>query len=162
MHPIDEALSKDLGVSPSAASLDEVETSFELAGVDCFACTHTCLPFAQDFIVGGKRKLVINNGSAGMPNFRDTAYGCITRIAAAEMDVHSASTATTTRPLYGTWLDGVRVDAVPLHFDTAAWKQHFVRTHPESSPAYESYWGRIDGGVSFFTVPQADRIRLGE
>jgi hypothetical protein len=155
MHPIDKALAEDLGVVPSPDATVQIKASFNEAGVDCFACTHTCLPFAQDFVVEGLRKIVINNGSAGMPNFRDTSYGCITRFA---VDAKS----TEIDALYGTSLNGVRVDAVPLRFDTDAWKQQFVSTHPEASPAHMSYWDRINKGVPFFTIPQADRIQSTE
>jgi len=50
-----------------AAALD----AFESTGVRIFASSHTCLPVLQCF--AGDRVLV-NNGSAGMPNFRGTRF----------------------------------------------------------------------------------------
>ena len=75
--------------------MKHLENCFQEAQVDCFACTHTCLPFMQNFqfssstpaanayantsagtastatAVGEREeKLLVNNGSAGMPNFR--------------------------------------------------------------------------------------------
>src|SRR5438034_9437628 len=42
------------------------------SGVDVFACTHTCLPVIQEFDAPRGKALIVNNGAAGMPNFRDT------------------------------------------------------------------------------------------
>src|SRR6266850_3372964 len=41
------------------------------SGVDIFACTHTCLPVMQGFSTPRGAALIVNNGAAGMPNFRN-------------------------------------------------------------------------------------------
>src|SRR5258706_584101 len=51
--------------------------NFEEAGVRVFASSHTCLPVLQSF--PGERAIV-NNGAAGMPNFRGTQFRIATRI----------------------------------------------------------------------------------
>eukprot|EP00960_Hanusia_phi_P010039 292849-Hanusia_phi.AAC.2 len=47
------------------------------ANADMFACTHTCLPFAQRIHHGPARsfKAIFNNGSAGMANFSGESFG---------------------------------------------------------------------------------------
>jgi hypothetical protein len=129
-----------------AASIAEV---FHSAGVSAFASTHTGLPFLQDFDIEGGRRLVINNGAAGLPNFKGSTFGLLTRIS-ADLQVPAAS-------LYGTALDGLRFDALPIHYDAAAWLELFQANWPAGSPAHEGYFGRIAHGPEF-TVAQAIRL----
>jgi hypothetical protein len=70
-----------------------VEVAFADAKVDIFASTHTCLPAFRRFDGG----VVANNGAAGMPNFADSRYGLVTRIALARSPDRSASTASRPR-----------------------------------------------------------------
>jgi hypothetical protein len=51
-------------------TLAQMQHYFHEAATDVLACTHTCLPFAQRFDCDGAPKALINNGSAGMPNFK--------------------------------------------------------------------------------------------
>jgi hypothetical protein len=105
-----------------------------------FACTHTGLPYAQDLTDHqGRRRLVINNGSAGLANFTGTTFGVITRLST---NPHPPADS-----LYGTTLDGVRCDALPLEFDPAWWMAHFTAQWPEGSPASDRYLQRIKGGT---------------
>lgn len=104
------------------------------AGVEAFACTHTCLPWAG--ILGGIP--VINNGSAGMPNFRGRLAGLATRIAPADDAAPDA--------LYHAATDRVRLEAIPLHYDSDAWLERFKSAWPPGSPAHASYFGRLAGG----------------
>ena len=126
-----------------------IQSWLQRAGVSVFACSHTCLPFARRFEVDGGRALVINNGSAGMPNFAGDPRGLITRIS--------------TRPappgvsLYGDRVAGVHCDAVAVDFDQAAWRLRFRAIWPEGSPAYRSYWPRISTGPDF----SLERARAG-
>jgi hypothetical protein len=114
---------------------------FRRAGARVFACTHTGLPYAQHFVVDGQPRLVINNGSAGMPNFAGTRFGVITRISADER-IPQAS-------LYGCHLGGLRVDALPVHYDHDGWLRRFLRDWPEGSPAHMSYYFRLINGPEF-------------
>ena len=117
------------------------------AGVDVFACTHTCLPVMQDFPTPRGRVLVANNGAAGMPNFRDTHYGLATRIASAPSE----------EALYGARLGDMVVEAIPVHYDHEAWMACFDRIWTPGSPAALSYRKRIASGPAY-DVGQALRI----
>jgi len=109
------------------------------ADVDLFACTHTCLPVMQEFVTPRGRALVVNNGAAGMPNFRDTRFGLATRIAAEPSG----------EALYGTRLGAVVVEAVPVRYDHDAWLARFDSVWPGDSPASLSYRKRIASGPAY-------------
>lgn len=109
------------------------------AGVDVFACTHTCLPVMQDFVTPRGTALVVNNGAAGMPNFCGTHFGLATRIAAEPCG----------EALYGTRLGALVVEAVPVHYDHEAWLARFDCVWPEGSPASLSYRKRIASGPAY-------------
>jgi hypothetical protein len=117
------------------------------AGVDVFACTHTCLPVMQDFTVPRGRVLVANNGAAGMPNFRDAHFGLATRIASASSP----------DALYGAGLGDMVVEAIPLHYDHEGWMACFDRMWPPGSPASLSYRKRIASGPAY-GIEQALRV----
>ena len=116
------------------------------SGVDVFACTHTCLPVMQDFDALRGKALIVNNGAAGMPNFRDTRFGLATRIAGTP----------SAQALYGARLGAAVVEAVPLHYDHEAWMAEFDRAWPVGSPAALSYRKRIASGPGY-EVEQAVR-----
>jgi hypothetical protein len=109
------------------------------AGIDVFACTHTCLPVMQEFLTPRGAALIVNNGAAGMPNFRDTRFGLATRIASAP----------STQALYGTRLGKWVVEAVPVRYDHEAWIARFDRFWPAGSPASLSYRRRIASGPDY-------------
>lgn len=119
-----------------------------LAGtaIDVFACTHTCLPVMQDFATPRGTTLIVNNGAAGMPNFRDTRFGLATRIASLP----------STDALYGARLGAMVVETVPVRYDHDAWLARFDRVWPAGSPASLSYRKRIDSGPGY-DVEQALR-----
>jgi predicted phosphodiesterase len=140
----------DLSFSPTSEA--KMVQWFEDARVDIFASTHTCMAFAQRFDnarLPGPTALV-NNGSAGMPNFKGSTCGVVTRIALASLPAPRDS-------LYGAVLGDVRVDAVRVAYDHAAWVARFAANWPEGSPAHASYFDRIAHGVGFFKVEQAAR-----
>ena len=112
------------------------EAAFAAARCDVFASSHTCLPALARFNEG----VVINNGAAGMPNFRDALHGVVSRIAVAPSP-HS--------PLYGTRIRGVHVDALPLHYDNARWLDEFDSQWPAGSPAALNYRERILHGPAW-------------
>lgn len=118
--------------------------AFKLAGVEVFASSHTCLPVLKvmvDEVQADKpSKAVINNGAAGMPNFTDTSYGVITRISLKPSTMH---------PLYAAKLGDLYVEALSVDFDHRAWQAHFLRSWPEGSDAYESYFARIRNGPDY-------------
>lgn len=154
LDPPDTELQRSLGCAddPTFKSTTEeaVRSYFEHAAVDVFACTHTCLPFAQlfDTTRPAGAGLVVNNGSAGMANFSGTSFGLMTRLSTLP---HAPKDA-----LYGVQLGDVRVDAIPVRFDHDAWMADFLARWPPASPAHTSYFGRISTGPQF-TVRQAAR-----
>ena len=114
----------------------ELAALHETSHIDVFASTHTCLAALCD-APGPARLTVINNGAAGMPNFSDTRFGVITRI---------ATRASPHPPLYGIARDGVHIDALPVHYDTDAFLRSFLARWPEGSPAHLSYLRRLMHG----------------
>jgi len=113
--------------------------AFAKTEVDIFASTHTCLPAMRRFDLDGI-KLVANNGAAGMPNARGTCLGILSRIGRTSSPYAS---------LYGHSLQGVHVDALPIHYDDPAWQRCFLKNWPEGSPAWLSYFDRIANGPDY-------------
>lgn len=126
----------------------QIADDFRRARVCAFACTHTGLPVMQDFEVDGKRRLIVNNGSAGLPNFKGKPFGLLTRVS-ARADAPASS-------LYGTTLEGVRFDALPIRYSRSDWLARFLGNWPEGSVAHAGYFKRISEGPEF-TVRQAVR-----
>jgi hypothetical protein len=104
------------------------------------ASSHSCLPVLMDFALTDGIGIVINNGAAGMPNFANTRYGLITRIA-LQSSPHAA--------IYGTRLNDVYIDALPVHYDHARWQTYFLANWPPGSAAHTSYYQRIVHGPSY-------------
>lgn len=150
MTPAEGRSNAKTGFRP-VTPMERIRHYFRAANVRVFTCTHTCLPFAQDFTVDGQPCLVINNGSAGMPNFLHTAYGLITRVS-ANPEPHPGS-------LYGINLGPVRCDALVVPFDRSAWLRRFERNWPPGSAAHVSYFKRIVEGPAFH-VSEAIRGRV--
>lgn len=117
-----------------------IEDAFRLADVDVFASTHTCLPAIRRFTTQGQERLVVNNGAAGMPNFRGNLAGLVTRI---------AITSSPHEVLYGHRCGGVHIDALAVRYDQARWKAQFLANWPTGSPAHTSYVDRIAHGPDF-------------
>ena len=152
LMPLDLALRAQLGCGTRDAVTTESDVAryFEQAGVRIFACTHTCLPFMQDFILGGGVGVVVNNGSAGMGNFSRDRRGLVTRI--------SADPRPPVATLYGRSAHGLRIDALPVAYDHPAWCRRFLASWPQGSPAHRSYYERIARGPRFRL---AQAMRLG-
>ncbi|HSD54361.1 MAG TPA: hypothetical protein VLC47_09355 [Burkholderiales bacterium] len=116
-----------------------VGAAFAEAGVRVFASSHTCLPVFQPIGLPGGRRLIANNGAAGMPNFRGTRFGLITRISVRP---HADA-------LYGERLGPICVDALAVRYDHAGWVERFDARWPEGSPAAASYRRRILEGPAY-------------
>jgi len=153
LHPLDNQLRARLGcvADHEVTSESRVQRYFREAQVRAFACTHTCLPLMQDFSMDGQTHLVVNNGSAGMPNFRADPAGLITRFSTDPRPPPHA--------YYGTVLGNLRVDAIPVVYDQAAWLRRFNNNWPPESAAQRSYARRIAGGPDFSL---SEAVRLGE
>ncbi len=147
-----EELEHSTLASTHRVSQAKIADYFRGAGVSAFASTHTGLPFVQDIQVDGQGRLVINNGAAGMPNFKGETFGVLTRISSrGQRPVDS---------LYGTTLNGLRFDALPIRYDHAAWVALFLSNWPAGSTAHTAYFKRITEGPEF-TVSQAVRLAGG-
>jgi hypothetical protein len=120
-----------------------VAGAFEEADVRVFASSHTCLPVFQPIDAPDGRRLIANNGAAGMPNFRGTRFGIVTRIS-----VHPGADA-----LYGERLGPLYVEALAVRYDHASWLERFDARWPAGSPASASYRRRLLDGPAY--EPQA-------
>ena len=114
----------------------DAERALLRAGVRIFASSHTCLPVLKE-LPGGRA--VVNNGAAGMPNFRGERYGIATRI----------STRPARDPLYGARCGALHVEAMAVAYDARAWEKRFLELWPEGSDAHRSYLARIRSGPDF-------------
>ncbi len=139
MEPGDPVLRRQLGWSGQPTTPTMVREWLERAGVSVLACTHTGLPFAQDFLVAGDRRLVINNGAAGLGNFAGTTYGVATRL--------SSDPRAPADGIYGITIGTLRCDAVPVRFDPAEWRERFLTQWPPGSPGHRGYLARIERGT---------------
>jgi hypothetical protein len=139
MEPGDPLVRQQVGWRGQATTADELIDWFRRAEVSVLASTHTGLPYAQAVADGPRRRLVINNGAAGLPNFAGTSYGVITRLSG---DVRPPDDS-----LYGTSIGRLRCDALPVRFDLEEWTARFLAQWPPGSPGHRSYFTRITGGT---------------
>jgi hypothetical protein len=113
--------------------------AFEAADVRVFASSHTCLPVLQVLATARGTALIVNNGAAGMPNFRGTRFGLITRI----------SVRPSPDALYGEWLGPVFVETLAVRYAHERWLAQFDALWPAGSPAAVSYRRRIAEGPGY-------------
>jgi hypothetical protein len=139
MEPGETAVRELTGWQGRPTTSAQVEDWFRRADVSVFASTHTGLPYAQDFQVGGHQRLVINNGTAGLGNFAGTNFGVLTRL--------SSDLEPPTDSLYGITIGGLRCDALPVRFDSDWWQARFLAQWPPGSAGYRSYFTRITDGT---------------
>ena len=115
---------------------DEVlDRAFDAANVDVFASSHTCLPVTYRASAG----VIANNGAAGMPNFRGTRHGLLTRISTAER----------ADALYGGRFGAIVVETLAVRYDHERWLAQFDRLWPAGSAAAVSYRKRITDGPAY-------------
>ena len=127
MEPGDPQVRRQVGWRGRPTTTAELLDWFGRAEVSVFASTHTGLPYAQAIADGRQRRLVINNGAAGLPAFAGTSYGVMTRL--------SSDPRLPPDSLYGTAVGALRCDALPVGFDQQRWQQRFVAQWPPGSPA---------------------------
>jgi len=160
MSPPSPTLRASLSVAPDYPTTQEsdVVEMCEEAGVEIVACTHTCLPYGQKFTnpKTSKEYLIFNSGSAGMSNFSNATSGLITRIT-PESSPSYLPNSFGGRAVYSSNVGGVRVEGFEVVFDDGKWRDEFLMQWPEGTAAYDSYWGRITGGVEYWDVGQAAR-----
>jgi hypothetical protein len=135
MEPGDPVVRRQVGWRGQPTTTADLLDWFARADVDAFASTHTGLPYAQVVPDGRHRRVVINNGAAGLPSFAGTSYGVMTRL--------SDDPRPPADSLYGVSIGGLRADALPVRFDPARWKERFLAQWPPGSPGHRSYFTRI-------------------
>jgi len=118
--------------------LARIDRWFDEARVDIFASSHTCLPVLCE-LPGGH--VVVNNGAAGMPNFRAARHGVVTRI--------GTTRAPGARALYAVRAGNTYVEALAVHYDPERFEREFLSNWPAGSPAHSSYHDRITHGPSY-------------
>ncbi len=128
-------------------TLDEPESRESIArwlagtNASVIACTHTCLPFLYCAQSGA----VINNGASGMPNFRNSLSGLLSRIS------HSPPPQQL-QAIYGARHDELYIDAIPIPYAHAAWISEFNEQWAADSPAHLSYFDRLMGAIDYTTT----------
>jgi hypothetical protein len=148
MEPGDPAVRRQVGWRGRPTTPGELLDWFGRADVTVLASTHTGLPYAQVIADGGCHRLVVNNGTAGLPNFAGTGYGVVTRLSTDPVPPADS--------LYGTTVGALRCDAVALRFDLGGWKARFLAQWPPGSPGHRSYFTRLTSGTHL-RLPQAAR-----
>jgi hypothetical protein len=139
MEPGDPAVRRQVGWRGRPTTPTDLLDWFGRAGVAVFASTHTGLPYAQVVPDGSRRRLVVNNGAAGLGNFADTTFGVVTRL--------SSDPRPPADGLYGTTIGALRCDAVALRFDLGEWWRRFLSQWPPGSPGHRSYLARLTRGT---------------
>ena len=114
------------------ARLRKLDAFFTEHAIDVLSTTHTCAAAA----VCTPHGAVINNGSAGLPEYKGLLYGLVNRIS------------TTQHPdaLYRARTGGVWVEAVPVRYDHDAFIEWFDAIWEPDSPAATSYRPRAVAG----------------
>lgn len=128
----------------SDGGIDQLRHWFEVCDADVILCTHTCLPVVWSGVVAGRRRLLLNNGAAGMGNLARDTRGLVMRLGPRP---------TVTDPLMARTVGAMTGSLEPVNFDLAAWQQRFDQLWPPGSDAERSYRQRIAGGTA---LPLAD------
>jgi hypothetical protein len=139
MEPGDPAVRRQVGWRGRPTTAADLLDWFGRADVSVLASTHTGLPYAQVVPDERRRRLVVNNGTAGLPSFAGTTFGVVTRL--------SGNPRPPADGLYGTTIGTLRCDAVALRFDLGKWKRRFLAQWPPSSAGHRSYFDRLTGGT---------------
>lgn len=111
----------------------ELEDWLKENEVSILASSHTC----GAALLALPHGVVINNGAAGLPNFPSLGSGVITRISTQKAPFPR---------LYGTYFEGLFIDAIELNYDSEAFIKEFRAIWGEDSPAFLSYGERIERG----------------
>ena len=127
------------GFAGTPTTAGQVLDWFRRADVEVLCCTHTGLPYAQDFPHPRGRCLVANNGCAGLPSFAGRRHGVLTRL--------SVLPGVPGDSLYGLATAGLRFDALPVGYDHSRWVAGFLDAWPPGSPARRGYQHRIERGT---------------
>jgi hypothetical protein len=116
-----------------------IESAFQMAQVDVFASTHTCLPAFRLFKPPSRSGRRGEQRRGGNAEFRGD------RVRPGHAHREDASR----HRLFGLQANGVHVEALPLNFDRARWIERFRSAWPAGSAAHASYYRRITSGPRF-------------
>lgn len=141
LPPSDSPIRRRLNVKAAPTALEELSSAFRTTNTQIIACTHTCLPAYCQLVVDGNECALLNNGAAGMPNFKNSCYGLATRISVEPRAPASA--------LFGFSVGDLRCDAVALTYDHQAWLGRFLSVWPKGSSGYIGYSDRLCQGPEF-------------
>jgi predicted phosphodiesterase len=139
-----DALSSRLGLMKAGRMLSE-------SAFDIVACSHTCAPVLRRFEYPGEEpRTLVNNGAAGMPNFRNDLGGVVTRISEVPLSRigEQRLQALRLRVLHERQQAGVWVESIAIDYDPEQWWQLFSSRWPPGSDAEASYGARIQHGCS--------------
>jgi hypothetical protein len=139
MEPGDPLVREQTGWRGRPTTRADLLDWFGRADVRVLASSHTGLPYAQVVPDGRGRRLVVNNGAAGLASFAGTGFGVATRL--------SGDPRPPADSLYGAGVGALRCDAVPVRFDLDRWTRRFLDQWPPGSPGHRAYWARIGGGT---------------
>jgi hypothetical protein len=120
------------------AALRRAESWLDRAQADVIVSSHSCLPVFQRLANGA----VLNNGAAGLPNFRGDSAGMMVRLG---VDPQPDA-------CFGLKLAAVHAEALRIEVDAAAQQAAFLAQWPEGSDAHESYWHRLCAGPDYEPV----------
>ena len=130
------------------AALPWLRQVFEQAQLDVFASSHTCLPALRTLRTlrraGRSDAVVVNNGAAGMPNFRGETTGLWTRIATTP-----APAAVLHEQRLVSDAGEVFVALLRPAYDAPRWQAEFKTQRPPGSAAHQSYFERITRGPAY-------------
>eukprot|EP00638_Chattonella_subsalsa_P013378 CAMPEP_0117803762 /NCGR_PEP_ID=MMETSP0948-20121206/16647_1 /TAXON_ID=44440 /ORGANISM="Chattonella subsalsa, Strain CCMP2191" /LENGTH=365 /DNA_ID=CAMNT_0005637071 /DNA_START=6 /DNA_END=1100 /DNA_ORIENTATION=- len=149
--PQNDSLRQRLGFPENEKLTTEKEIASWLteSQSEIFASTHTCLPVALDVSLSrdkeNQRGVLINNGSAGMPNFREIPGGVITRISTFEGG--QPPPGTSLYSFHG--IKGLNINALHVDYDQEKWLALFQQWWPSGTPAHTSYFQRLKSRPTF-------------
>ena len=114
-----------------------LEQECQQANVQLIFSSHTCEAF--DLIDAKAQFGVLNNGCAGMPNIAGQEVGLVCRIG---LQPHP-SQAVKRWQFGGVWVEWLALPCTGVEFTSA-----FLQRWPAGTDAYESYWRRIERGLT--------------
>ena len=112
---------------------------FDRVNADVIISSHTCLPvFCSATHKNGEEKLLLNNGAAGMPNFKNKNFGIVIRI--------SSGKSPDNKVIYRKKVKNYFFEAIKLEYHNKNFINEFLSNWPSKSAGYKAYFDRIING----------------
>ena len=99
------------------------------------------IPVFQFFVAthrNGEEKLLLNNGAAGMPNFKNKNFGIVIRI--------SSGKSPDEKVLYRKKVKNYFFEAIKLEYHNKNFIKEFLSNWPSKSSGHKAYFDRIING----------------